>query len=122
MKRTLIPAGIALVIILSILATLPAKRDPRAPKFVPGEPSGLKPFAVLHYDWSELVPFADDKVWIWGLSGTNPRCFFYDLRARKTVGELLNGGPVFCTQDQTKLLCGGRGSLATSARQKVVEF
>jgi len=122
MKRIGIIAGIALLIGLGILFTRPPKRDPEAPRFVPGRLQTVDPFTIIHYDWGALVPFAGGKVWMWGLSRTNTHCFLYDLATHSVVGELFNAGPVFCNQDQTKLLCGGRSSLFISVKQKVVDF
>jgi hypothetical protein len=122
MKRTVIIAGIALLLGLSILVTLLQKPDPQAPRFVPGQvqPTGL---TTIDYDCGALVPFAGGKVWIWAISSaTNRHCFLYDLDARLVVGELFNAGPVFCNPDQTKLLCEGHGSLVTSVKEKVVAF
>ena len=123
MKRTAIIAGIALLLTLSILVTLPQKPDPQAPRFVPGQVQLVGPFPTIHYDWAAAVPFAGGKVWIWAISGaTNRHCFLYDLDTRLVVGELFNAGPVFCNKDQNKALCHGRASLVTSVKQRVIAF
>src|SRR5204863_7894415 len=120
MKRAAIITRIVLLVGLAMLLTRPPRTHPQAPKFVRGPFQSAGPFTSIHYDWGARVPFAGGKVWMWGLSGTNRHCLFYDLDTGSVLGELFNGGPVFCSQDQTKLLCEGRGSLATSARQKVI--
>ncbi|MDB6029303.1 MAG: hypothetical protein JWM68_5526, partial [Verrucomicrobiales bacterium] len=45
------------------------------------------------------------KIWIVSTSRTTTNYFFYDIDAKKVVGELLNGRPTFNTPDGKWLLC-----------------
>ncbi len=123
MKHLKITAAIVLPLGLAILIALCLKPDPLAPRFVPGKVQARGPFTSVHCDWSSPNPFAGGKVWIFAAtSPTNRHCFLYDLDTRLIAGELFNAGPIFCNHDQTKILCQGRDSLATSIKQKFVAF
>ena len=121
-RITLFTASLLLVVGAALVVTLPPKADPEAPRFIRGQIQPAAPFTSIHYGWSELVPFAGKKVWLWTASGTNHHCYWYDLDKRTVIGELLKAGPVFCNADETKLLCQGHDSLETSFKQKLADL
>jgi hypothetical protein len=60
-------------------------------------------------------------MWIWtAFSATNWHQYLYDLNSREVSGELLNGNAIFFNQDHSKLFCGGRESLTTSFKERMV--
>lgn len=110
-KRLGILVAIALLVLLGfVLLRLPSKTDAKAPRFeaVQTQPTGS--YTSVHYDWGGTVPFQNGKVWLMTVaSATNRHIYLYDMEKRLIVGELFNGGAVFCNRDQTKVLCEAGG-------------
>ncbi len=124
MKRISIILLLLLVLFFGLLALFHTSgADPDAPKYVAltNQPAG--PFGSVGYSWNVDAPFVDRKVWVWSvLSRTNGHEYLFDLEKRKVVGELLQGGPVFCNRERTKLLCQGRSSMDNSLKGSLISL
>lgn len=124
MKRLKVILPLLLLLFLGFLMIIHLSRtDPNAPRYVTVNTQPTGPFGRVHYDWGGAAPFVDGKVWIFTiLSRTNGHQFLFDLEKRKVLGELFNGGAVFCNQQGTKLLCGGRASLDASFKGSLISL
>lgn len=124
MKRIKIILPIALLLLLVLFLLTRAKTpDSDAPRFVPALTQPIGPFGREGYDWGDDVPFPGGKTRIWTLlSSTNHHHFLYDLDKRMVLGELVNASAAFYNQDQSKLLCEGYDSPATSLKEKLFAF
>ena len=123
MKRIgfVVIAVLAALFLLAILLPAPAHR--RAPKFIPNKTLPVGNYAATHYAWSDLRPFVDDKVWIFGARDrTNRFNCLYDLRERMILGDLQNAGMVLANGDGTRLLVSGVGSPAVTLKEKLLDL
>jgi hypothetical protein len=99
---------LAVVAIFAVMGGSPAQSS-RQPRFVPMQMAPTNATTWEMYNWNEVDPCPDGKVWIWATlrSQTNlHRHFLYDLKEKLIVGEMLNGGAITFNQDGSKLLCG----------------
>lgn len=112
MKRRSLPILAVLLIALAIFISLLARRDSRPPRFVPGAPASIPPFAGERYDYDAL--FENDQMWIWTWTDVNirpPRLYWYDLRQKKVLGELFDADiPSLSSRDGSRLLVRGSES------------
>lgn len=121
-KRLIIGATVIILVFVGfIIFTLAHQSNPAAPKCVTLDSQPVGKFKNANFNWTADVPFQDGKVWFFTLlSRTNFREFQFDVEKRKVVGELLNGGVVFCNRDRTRLLCEGPAALETSLKDSLV--
>jgi hypothetical protein len=120
MKRIKIILSVLLILFGFLLMIQLSPSDPKAPRYVAGKTQPAGPFGSVNYDWNSAARFVDDKVWIsTRISQTNWHEFLFDLKKREVLGELFNGGPVFCNQGGTKLLCEGYASLETTIKGRL---
>ncbi|MGZ4963302.1 MAG: hypothetical protein ACXWC8_12170, partial [Limisphaerales bacterium] len=71
------------------------------------------------YNWDDVNPCRDGKLWVWARLGTDTHEYLYDLNTKLIVGELLNGGAVSFNQDGTKLLCTTSAEAVTFSERLV---
>jgi hypothetical protein len=122
MKRIVITstAAFLLIVIFVFILAFQGKPDPGAPRFILATSQPVGSFGSIYYDWSDPVVFRGSKVWVFTwLSRTNHHMYLYDIDKRQVIGELLNGGAVFCNQTETKLLCAGWLGDALPARERL---
>jgi hypothetical protein len=112
MKRRLLPILAVLAFIALAIFVLLAPRNSRPPRFVPGAPASIPPFAGERYDYDTL--FENDQMWIWTWTDVNirpPRLYCYDLRQKKVLGELFDADiPSLSSRDGSRLLVMGSES------------
>ena len=122
-KRLIIPVAVGIVLLTIIIAGL-SGNDPHAPRFVPVQTQPTGPFKAMHYDWNDVAPVRDGKVWFWTAPvATNEpsRHLLYEFKSHRVIGELLNASPIFANSDQTKLLCQGY-SASASMKWKLIRW
>jgi len=126
MKRIVI--GL-IVFFLLILALVFLARPPDiSPRYVAVQTQPAGPFAREENNWLGPIPFRDGKMWMWAVTpktnGVRGKVLqlMYDLDRQKVVGQLINGGPIFANQDQTRLLCEGDSSTHVPLKLRLVEL
>jgi len=115
-------AGLVALFVVIFFTTSSESTGP-LPKFVLAQTQPTGPFGSIHYGWDDAAPFREGKMWLWtAVSRTNHHSFLYDIDRQQVIGELFNAGAIVANGDQTKLLCYGPPSAATSAKGRLISL
>lgn len=107
------------LLVVVFVVALRHRPDPHAPRFVPGAPASIAPYAMNNYEWLGTAPFAGDRIWVRCWAGrTNNHLYLFDLKKRVVLGEMLNtGDPVAYDCKDSRLLCTGFGSSSANFKE-----